>query len=466
MVINQVPCLEYNCSTKTATILLSGCSLSVRRLSLLYESIAWILLGHKLSFGCRWKNSTVNLLISCTVYFVGNFLGTALSLWPRNLITRMSLSLGVSIYHLVVIISKRTFVNHYLSLVVRRFGFEKLIGIREFHLSCFTDVAAIIIWIAVFGFLYLHWGFYYSVRCSIGSIIICVLCFHILFLPIVISRWFTLSRNIVYFLDLWSYIVILVYRMLRHFLTNLNWTFLSEIQVVSTRGVGFLNKSWSMKIWVCSSEVGEMCSAKYFLNLRVINLIKAAQLVFLEPKRCWSFKMLESIIFKWIFIGISFIMRRMGILIIIIYRLFPEWILLLECSSMKFCLNPFDNLIVVALYALELFVASSTMHIILNWELAQNIFINVFRYRELSFYLQKSFKFCELSLESHVRKDYWPSFTRERECIFKSHFLLLHQISNDTSGTPTYTCVAMYKDPSTASYAIFDESDCCREMTK
>lgn len=464
MMINQVPCLEYKSTTKTATILLSGWSLSVRRL-LIYESITWILLGHKLSFGCRWKNSTVNLLISCSVYFVGYFLGTALSLWPRNLITRMSLSLGVSRY-LMVVIFKRTPINHYLPLVVRRFSFEKLIGICEFHLSSFTDVAAIIVWIAVFGFLYLHWGFHYSVRCSIGSIIICVLCLHILFLPVIISRWFTLPGIIVDFLDLWSNIMILVYRMLRHFLANLNRTFLCEIQVISTCSVGFLRESWSMEIWVCSSEVGEMCSAEYFLNLRVINLIKAAQLVFLKTKRCWSFKMLESIIFKWIFIGVSFILRRMSILIIIIYRLFPEWILLLECSSMKFCLNPFDNLIVVAFYILELFIARGTMHIILTWELAQDIFIHVFRYRELSFYLQKSFKFCELSLESHVRKDYWPSFTRERECIFKSHLLLLHQISYDTSGTPTYTCIAMYKDPSTASYAIFDESDCCREMTK
>jgi len=31
-----------------------------------------------------------------------------------------------------------------------------------------------------------------------------------------------------------------------------------------------------MKIRVSPSEVGELCSAKYFLNLRVINFIKTA----------------------------------------------------------------------------------------------------------------------------------------------------------------------------------------------
>lgn len=197
MMINQVSCLENSCATKTATVPLSGYSLSVLRLC---KPITWILLGHKLSFSCRWKNSTVNyLLISCSVYFVNNFLGTALSLWPRNLMTRMSLSLGVSIYHLIGIF-KWTFVHYVLCLdVVRRFGFKKLIGIREFHLSCLTDVSAsIIIRIVVFGVFYLHWRFYYSVRCSIGSIII-VVCFHILFLPVIIfiSRWVTLSRSIV-----------------------------------------------------------------------------------------------------------------------------------------------------------------------------------------------------------------------------------------------------------------------------
>jgi hypothetical protein len=223
-----------------------------------------------------------------------------------------------------------------------------------------------------------------------------------------------------------------------------------------------------MKIRVCPSEVVILFSAQYFLNLRVVNLIKAAQLVFLEPKRRWSFKMLKSIVFKRIFISISFIIGRMSISIVMINWLFSIWIplLFLECPSMKFCLDPFDNLIVVGLYTLELLIASSTMHLILPWELAQDIFIYVFGYWELSFHLQKSFKFCELSLESHIGKDYWPSFTRERECIFEAHFLLLHQISNDTRGTPTYTCIAMYKDPSTASYTIFDESDCCREMTK
>jgi len=174
--------------------------------------------------------------------------------------------------------------------------------------------------------------------------------------------------------------------------------------------------------------------------------------------------MLKTLIFKWIFI--CFILGRMALPIIIIYGLFFEWIFFLECSSMQFCLNPFDNLIVVGLYTLELFIAGGTMHLILPWHLAQDIFIHVFGYWELSFYLQKSFKLCKLSLESHIRKDYWPSFTRERERIFERHFLLLHQISYDTSGTPTYTCIAMYKDPSTAFYAIFDESDCCRKMTK
>ena len=73
-----------------------------------------------------------------------------------------------------------------------------------------------------------------------------------------------------------------------------------------------------MKIRVCPSEVGEMCSAQYFLDLRVINLIKAAQLVFLEPERRRSFKMLKSIVFERIFISISFIIGRMSISIVMI----------------------------------------------------------------------------------------------------------------------------------------------------
>ena len=176
---------------------------------LLHKSITWILLWHKLSFGCRWKNSTVILsilliMVTSSINFIGYFLGTALSLRPRNLMALMCLSFGSPTYSLVGILN-RTLTEHigdmspfHLLLMIRRFGLEKLIGIWNFHLSSFTDMsissALIIIWIAVFRLLYLHGGFNYSVRCSIGSIIIIgVLCFHILLLPVIISWWATQS---------------------------------------------------------------------------------------------------------------------------------------------------------------------------------------------------------------------------------------------------------------------------------
>lgn len=47
-------------------------------------------------------------------------------------------------------------------------------------------MSPIIIRITVLGFLNLHGGFHNSVRCSVGSIIVCVICFHVLLFTVVV----------------------------------------------------------------------------------------------------------------------------------------------------------------------------------------------------------------------------------------------------------------------------------------
>lgn len=63
-----------------------------------------------------------------------------------------------------------------------------------------------------------------------------------------------------------------------------------------------------MEVRVCTSEVSEMSTAQDFLDLRVVDLIQSAQLVFLEPKRGRPFEMLQAVVLKRVFVGIGFIL--------------------------------------------------------------------------------------------------------------------------------------------------------------
>lgn len=72
------------------------------------------------------------IITACSVNFIGQFLGATLSLWSRNLITRVGISLGMSAYLMALVsILDWTLVDQNLSslVIVGRFGFKKLISI-------------------------------------------------------------------------------------------------------------------------------------------------------------------------------------------------------------------------------------------------------------------------------------------------------------------------------------------------
>jgi len=78
--------------------------------------------------------------------------------------------------------------------------------------------------------------------------------------------------------------------------------------------------------------------------------------------------------------------------------------------------------------------------------------------------VEKFFKLAQLSLETHIWKNYRTTFASKCECSLEVHMVLVHQKGNNTWGAAGHAGVAMDQDCSFC-YSFLYERDRCWEVT-
>lgn len=83
------------------------------------------------------------------------------------------------------------------------------------------------------------------------------------------------------------------------------WNFTFTLCLEACHGLLVFVLVCSMKIWICSPELGVLVSSEHLLYLLVIELGQATQSILLKPKGSWTLEMSKAIVFKGILIIID-----------------------------------------------------------------------------------------------------------------------------------------------------------------
>lgn len=198
------------------------------------------------------------------------------------------------------------------------------------------------------------------------------------------------------------------------------------------------------------------------MHLISINLIQPSKWIFMETKTCGSFKMFYPIIFKVVFfliiVDFSNCIRRFLSICFIERMIWVAYVLIVHISSSTQLLNNRSFRFYICMTCP---IMSETFVDLIHY-----LFLHIIWYRKLALYVKKSFKFWQLSLETHVWENDWSSLTNKAKRIFKIHLFLLHQVSNGTGCRSRYPSITVNQYTTSSQNTIFNKSYSSRKMAQ